>query len=98
MIVLTFTELATQGPLKATVFRKEGYHVMTFPNDVPEKYTKWLRLYWRYDDETKERSYIKFIKIWIKKRFFEGWSCFKFISLGLELGMALNCNSSVARG
>ena len=40
MIVLTFTELTTQGLLKATVFRKEGYHVMTFPNDVPEKYTK----------------------------------------------------------
>ena len=40
MIVLTFTELATQGLLKATVFGKEGYHVRIFLNGIPKKHTK----------------------------------------------------------
>ena len=47
-----------------------------------------------------QRSYhnLSFIRVWPKKTFFVGWSCFKFSNLGLVLCIALKFYTSLKKG
>ena len=80
-------KMATQGLLKITTFWSKGYDVIIPVDDANNKIL------------SSDSNYIEFYKDLTRKTAFsEGWSWFKFINLGLALGINLKFYSSVAKG
>ena len=103
-------KMATPGLHKIKVFWKKGYDVIIFVNDVTNKILSrdsnyivdvvtWPKCGNSSISMREVNRNLKFRRIWPEKPlFFEGWSWFKFINLGLTLGMNVKFYTSVAKG
>ena len=109
ILMMMSAKIATQGLLKIKIFWNKGYDVIISVHYVTNKILSLISYYivdvdmWSKfgNSSTSIRDVIITLTLSgfdQKNHFFEGWSYFSFNNLGLALGIALRCYTTVEKG
>ena len=109
ILMVMSAKIATQGLLEIKIFWNKGYDVIISVHYVTNKILSLISYYivdvviWSKFGNSSMSIRDVIITLTLsgfdqKNHFFEGWSYFSFNNLGLALGIALRCYTTVGKG